>query len=166
MTTICQWMKSRPMKIFCVRHCLKSTVNSNWFNSCNDSLFAGMTLALHKSQLHCSGVMQWWAAVHACRLICLLRQVAKLARRSFGCSSLLRNNYMATNLQMFTSSYDTVVAVLPHVTVESRHLWQAIQRDSETADSGKPRSFVLCEKKHEWKKHRCANAAQCLWLLP
>jgi len=56
---------------------------------------------------------------------------------------------MATNLQMFTSSYDTVVAVLLHVTVESRHLWQAIQRDSDTADSGKPRSFVLCEKKHE-----------------
>jgi len=27
-------------------------------NCCNDSLFAGMTLTLHKSQVHCSGVMQ------------------------------------------------------------------------------------------------------------
>jgi len=26
-----------------------------------------------------------------------------------------------------------------HVTVEHRHLWQAKQRDSDTADSGKPR---------------------------
>jgi len=31
------------------------------FNSCNDSIFAGMTLTLHKSQVHCSVVMQCWA---------------------------------------------------------------------------------------------------------
>jgi len=25
------------------------------------SLFAGMTLTLHKIEVHCPGVMQWWA---------------------------------------------------------------------------------------------------------
>jgi len=31
-----------------------------WLNSCNASLFAGMTPTLHKSQVRCSGVIQWW----------------------------------------------------------------------------------------------------------
>jgi len=35
------------------------------FNSCNDILFTGITLALHTSQVHCSGVMQWWACVRS-----------------------------------------------------------------------------------------------------
>jgi len=30
----------------------------NRFNSCNETLFTGMALTLHKRQLHCSGVMQ------------------------------------------------------------------------------------------------------------
>ena len=33
----------------------------NWFDSCNDSFFAGMKLTLHKSQFHSYSVMQWWA---------------------------------------------------------------------------------------------------------
>jgi len=33
----------------------------NWFDSCNDSFFAGMKLTLHKSQVHSHSVMQWWA---------------------------------------------------------------------------------------------------------
>jgi len=36
-------------------------IQITWFNSCNDSLFSGITLILHKSQVHWSGVMQWWA---------------------------------------------------------------------------------------------------------
>jgi len=32
-----------------------------WFDSCNDSFFAGMKLTLHKSQVHSCRVMQWWA---------------------------------------------------------------------------------------------------------
>jgi len=32
-----------------------------WFNYCNDRSFAGMTLTLHNSQIHRSGVIQWWA---------------------------------------------------------------------------------------------------------
>jgi len=43
-----------------------------WLNSCNDSSFAGMMLTLHKSQVHCSGVMQWWElAVHSCSIFSL-----------------------------------------------------------------------------------------------
>ena len=33
----------------------------NLFNHWNDSLFAGMTLTLHRGEFHCSVVMQWWA---------------------------------------------------------------------------------------------------------
>ena len=29
-------------------------------NSCKNTLFTGMALTLHKSQLRCSGVMRWW----------------------------------------------------------------------------------------------------------
>jgi len=32
----------------------------NWFDSCNDSCFAGLKLTLHKSQVHSYIVMQWW----------------------------------------------------------------------------------------------------------
>ena len=32
----------------------------NWFDSCNDSFFAGMKPTLHKSQVHSNSVMQWW----------------------------------------------------------------------------------------------------------
>ena len=34
-------------------------IQTNWFNSCNDSWFAGMKLTLHKNQVHRCGVMQW-----------------------------------------------------------------------------------------------------------
>jgi len=34
----------------------------NGINSCNDSLFSGMALTLHKSQLHCFGITPWWVA--------------------------------------------------------------------------------------------------------
>jgi len=45
-------------------------------------------------------------AVHSDPLICLRRQVAKLACGLFYCYSLLCNNNTASNLLMFTSSYD------------------------------------------------------------
>ena len=48
----------------------------NNFNCCNDSLFAGMRLTLHKSQVHCSDVMQWHQNV---------------AVRSFACRGRLRS---------------------------------------------------------------------------
>jgi len=36
---------------------VSSLILINWFNSCSESLFAGMTLTLHKSQVHCSDGM-------------------------------------------------------------------------------------------------------------
>jgi len=46
----------------------------NWFNSCIDSLFAGMTPTMQKKQVHCPGVLQGWvcnslmsAALPVCR---------------------------------------------------------------------------------------------------
>jgi len=45
--------------------------------------------------------------LHSCLLLCQQRQVAKLASRFFYCWSLLPNNNLASNLQMFTSSYDS-----------------------------------------------------------
>jgi len=36
-------------------------IPNNWFDSCNDSIFAGMKLTLHKNQVHSYSVMQWWA---------------------------------------------------------------------------------------------------------
>jgi len=37
---------------------VSSLISIIWFHSCNDSLFAGKTLTLHKSQVHGTGVMQ------------------------------------------------------------------------------------------------------------
>ena len=36
-------------------------IPSDWFDSCNDSFFAGKKLALYKSQVHSYSVMQWSA---------------------------------------------------------------------------------------------------------
>ena len=52
-------------------------------------------------------------AVYSCPLLCPQRQVAKLASGLFYCWSLLCNNNMATNLPMFTSSYDIKRFVAP-----------------------------------------------------
>jgi len=58
-----------------------------------------MTLTLYKSQVHCSGVMQWWACVRSFACKSMLRSLGA------DCWSLLCNNNMATNLWRLTSSY-------------------------------------------------------------
>ena len=68
-------------------------------------LFADMTITLHTSQVHCSGVMQWWAYSSLNLLLCLQRQVAKVANELFYYWPLLRNNNMATIFRRCTSSY-------------------------------------------------------------
>ena len=40
---------------------VNSSIPINWFISCYNILFAGMTLTRHKSKVHCPGVMQCWA---------------------------------------------------------------------------------------------------------
>jgi len=42
-----------------------------------------MTLPLQNSQVHCSGVMQWWACSSLNSLLCLQRQVAQFANELF-----------------------------------------------------------------------------------
>ena len=79
----------------------------NWFNSCIDSLFAGMTPTVHKNQVHYLGVVQGWvcsslmsAVLPVCR--------GKLRTLRADCSTVgfyCFNNNMATNLHVLTSSY-------------------------------------------------------------
>ena len=88
-------------------------------------------------------------SVHSFSLVFLQRQVAKLVSGLYCRWSLLRNNNMATNLQRFTSNYGRKEGVLPHVAVEHRHLGGHCS-EAVTGDSGRARSFILCEEKHEW----------------
>jgi len=60
-------------------------------------------LTLHNSQVHCSGVMQWWACGS---LVFTPLRGQTWERIFFWCCCLLRNNITAANLQLFASSYD------------------------------------------------------------
>jgi len=66
-----------------------------------------MTLTLHKPALTVLVSCSDEIAVHSCPLICLQRQVAKLAGGLFRCWSFLRNNNMPSNRRVFTSSYSS-----------------------------------------------------------
>jgi len=79
-------------------------------------------------------------AVHSCPLLRLQRQVAKLA--SSLVITITRQQILKGSLQV------TVVGVLPHVTVERRHLGRYCS-ETVAVDSGKSRNFILREKKHE-----------------
>jgi len=52
------------------------------FNSCNDSLFSGMTLTLHKSQIYCSGIMTIWAVKSHSPAIAIFQNIAKTLKQS------------------------------------------------------------------------------------
>jgi len=64
-----------------------------------------MRLPLQNSQVHCSGVMQWWACSSLNPFLSLQRHVATLANELLYYWPLLRNNKMAKNLRRCTSSY-------------------------------------------------------------
>ena len=88
--------------------------------------------------------------------------------RYFACRGRLRNLgadcsttgfdcVLITWKQIFKGSLQvTVVGILPHVIVERRQLWQVMQRDV-SAGSSKPRNFIRCERKYEWKRSIAAN---------
>ena len=78
----------------------------NWFNLAL-TLYFPLSFILHNSQVRCSVVMQWriCSSLMSAPLICLQRQVAKLASGLFYCCCLLHNNDLATDLQRFTSNY-------------------------------------------------------------
>jgi len=60
----------------------------------------------------------------------VLFQVAKVACGLFYCWSLLRNNYMATNRQRFTSSYDSSSRHFAACVCWIQTSLQVMQRDS------------------------------------
>ena len=105
---------------------VSSLIVINWSNSCKCSLITGMTLTLHKNQVHCSGIMRWWAYSSQNLPLCLQKQIAKLVSALFYFLPLLRDNNMATNLQRLTSRCGG--SVLSHVTVDCRHLGWCMQR--------------------------------------
>jgi len=114
-----------------------------------------MTFTVHKSQVRCSAIMQWWACSSQNPLACLHRQVAKLVSALFYYWPLLGNNSIAANLQRFTSSCGS--SVLPHVIVERKHLGRCMQRVT-AADSI---NHVLL---HYVKRNIAANKAHILHL--
>ena len=76
-------------------------------------LFIALTVYFPISSSHCTRIRfivlvscSGELAVHSFPLLFLQRQAGKLAIGCFYCWSLLCNNNMATNLLMFTSSYD------------------------------------------------------------
>ena len=89
-------------------------------------LFLAMTLYLPIRDSHCTRARFIFLvscsgelAVHSFALLCLQRQVSKLAIGLFYCWSLLRNNNMATNLLTFTSSYDIRRFAAPRMSLVS-----------------------------------------------
>ena len=97
-----------------------SLISINWFNSCNDSLFASITLTLHKNQVHCSDVMQWWTCspLMSAPIACRGRlQNLRAGRSTIGlyCVTIAWQRIFKCSLEV------TEEGVLPHVTVESRH---------------------------------------------
>ena len=90
-------------------------------------------------------------AVHSCSLLCLQRRVAKVASELFYCWSLLRNNNMATNLQRITLYCGSRRFVRNcYMRLLNAHILAGNAARQWHADSGKPRTFLLCEKKHGW----------------
>jgi len=82
-----------------------SNIPINWSDSCNDSFLlvwnSHCTRVRFTVIVSCSDGL----AVHSCPFLCLQRRVAKVASELSCWWSLLRNNTVATNLQMFTLNY-------------------------------------------------------------
>jgi len=105
---------------------ISAEAHISWVTSCNDSLFADMTLTLHLSQVYCSSNMQWWACSSLNPLHCLQRQVAKLGSELFYYWPLLRNNNLATNPRRCAWSHcGRRFAACSHWTETN---WQVMQR--------------------------------------
>jgi len=65
-------------------------ISYRFINYCNDSLFAGMTLVL-KSQVHCSGVIQWWDCSSLASTALLVEQGCGAGTQISGsCSSIYK----------------------------------------------------------------------------
>jgi len=142
------------------------------FDSCNDSVFAGMKLTLHKSQVHSYRLCSDELAVQSCPLLCLQRRVAKVLNGLFCSWPLLRKKNMATNLQ--SSLYIMVAGVLLHETGCWTHTsWQVTLRDSDMliAVSHVHLYFVkrslstsLATLPQVWNIHYQCECDRCAWV--
>ena len=132
---------------------------NNWFNSCYDSLFASITLTLHKRQVHCSGVMQWWVCSSLMRPLLPAKAGMKVENGLFYCWCLLRNNNMATNLQRLTSCYGS--RSFDCMWLLNANFLSGNATKTVAADSGKTHTFILCENKHEW----CCSNVSTVWKI-
>jgi len=116
------WKLGLRTKYFPKKLKLASQISINRFDSCNDSFLpvwnSHCTRVRFTVTVSCSDGL----AVHSCLFLCLQRRVVKVASGLVCCRSLLRNNTVATNPQMFTIYCITVAGVLLHETVECRHL--------------------------------------------
>ena len=83
----------------------------------------------------------------SCPLLCLQRRITKVTSGLFYCWSSLRNNNMATYLQRFTSYHGSRRFVAWDL---NAHILAGNAARQWHTDSGKSRTFILCEKKHEW----------------
>jgi len=97
---------------FSRKHEVSSSIPITSLNFCNDSLFPAITLILHKSQVHCLGVMQQW--------VCSSLMSATLHGQTWSCIiccwSLLRSIIWQ---QIFRGLLQvTIVGVWPPITVE------------------------------------------------
>ena len=98
---------------------VRSLIPNDWFNSCIGSLFACMTLTLHKSKVQQSASV----------LFCTFQQVY--------CFIVGRNCVTITWQQIFKGSLQIMAeGVLRHLTVERSNLLY----------SGIARNFILCDK--------------------
>ena len=120
----------------------------NWFDSYNDSFFAGMKFILYTSQVHSYSVMKWWACNSLMSLSLPAEAGCEVASGLFCSWSLLRNNTVATNPQRFTLYYGSRCFIAWDWLLNADILASNAARQWH-ADSGKPCTFVLCEKKHE-----------------
>jgi len=108
---------------------ISSLILIGWVNFCNDSLFADMTLTMHKSRVHCFDNMQLWACSSLNPLLlCLQRQVAKLGSE-FYYWPLLHINNIATNLWRCSSSHDCRRFAACNHWIQTS--WHVMQRDSD-----------------------------------
>jgi len=128
----------------------------NWFGSCSENFFAGMKLTLHKSQVHslCHAVMSL-QFTHVSSFAC--RGVLRKSRVDCSTVGLYRVT-IPWQQTCKSSRYITVAGVLLPETVERTHILAGNAARHRHADSGKPRTFTLCEKKHEWVNRNASTS--------
>jgi len=136
--------------------------------------FAGMAITLHKSRIHCSGIMQWWL------LMSLQFTKSATLPAEAGCETwgrivwnvpLSRDNNMATKVHFsygsrhfdacdcWTQTSVAGNAARQRLLIAISHGVKRNTRCEKWKDILLPTSFIRCEKKH------CCQRSAFLGLL-